>query len=97
MDHVAATEAMDRETVAEEMKKYHFLVSLDLGEGLKSPRPSNRRAQTNNHQEIIHSMDIAGKRAADLGCANGSFSLEAENPALARSSRSTIPRTTSIA
>jgi 2-polyprenyl-3-methyl-5-hydroxy-6-metoxy-1,4-benzoquinol methylase len=77
MDHVATTEAMDRETAAEEMKKYHFLVSLDLGEGLKSPgRPIEEHKR--KIIDIIHSMDIAGKRAADLGCANGLFSLEAE-------------------
>ncbi len=68
---------MDRATAEKLMKEYHFLVSMDLGEGLKiSGNPVGKHKR--KILDIIDSMDLTGKRVLDVGCANGLFSLEVE-------------------
>ncbi len=68
---------MNHEDLNEKMAKYSFFQTIDLGDGIKTPG-----LPTGPKQELvldrIRSLDLGGKRVADLGCANGLFALEAE-------------------
>jgi SAM-dependent methyltransferase len=68
---------MDRETLLANLSNYNFYQTIDLGDGVKTP---GLPLGANQKQvlTLIDSMDLAGKRVVDLGCANGLFALAAE-------------------
>jgi len=68
---------MDRETTLKKLSEYTFHHTVDLGDGLKTPGPPVS-AKQRQVIRLIESLDLAGKRVVDLGCANGLFALAAE-------------------
>lgn len=68
---------MDQATLSAKLAQYHFYNTIDLGGGIKTPgQPVGPKQQA--VLQLLRSMDLTGKRAVDLGCANGLFALEAE-------------------
>jgi SAM-dependent methyltransferase len=64
--------------VAAELGKYRFYHAIDLGNGIVTPgRPSNYPTQQQTLR-VLRSLDVAGKRALDIGCYDGLFSFEME-------------------
>ncbi|WP_290637074.1 methyltransferase domain-containing protein [Aquisalimonas sp.] len=71
---------MDTQTVQERVKRHRFYQTIDLGEGLSTPgTPTGPKQRL--VLERIRTLGLHGKRAVDLGCANGLFALEAESRA----------------
>lgn len=68
---------MNRETLLQELSKYTFYQSIDLGDGVTTPGGSIGPKQK-QVLGLINGMDLRGKRVVDLGCANGLFALTAE-------------------
>lgn len=74
---------MDRETLVKALSDYKFYQTIDLGDGIKTPgRPVSPKQR--QIVRFIESMDLRGKAAVDLGCANGMFALAAEKQGAAR-------------
>ena len=68
---------MDRETLLKSIAEYSFFQTIDLGDGIKTPgRPTTPKQK--QVLALIESMNLDGKRAIDIGCANGLFAFAAE-------------------
>jgi SAM-dependent methyltransferase len=68
---------MNRELLLNNISKYRFYQTIDLGGGVRTPGlptgPKQREVLA-----LIEAMDLEGKRVLDLGCANGLFALAAK-------------------
>ncbi len=75
-DTMIGTKQRTREELLEEVKKYQWVHSIDLGQGVITPgmwgmpQPSL--------QQAVDSVDFRGKKVLDIGCWDGIYSFMAE-------------------
>jgi len=68
---------MNGEEMKEKMAGYRYYQTIDLGNGVQTPGlPIDPKQEL--VLDAIRSLDLRGRRAVDLGCANGLFALEIE-------------------
>ena len=72
---------VDREAMEELKKKleqYSFYHIIEIGNGLATPGIEAFVPYQQKVMEVLHGIDLQGKRVLDIGCRDGLFSFEAE-------------------
>ena len=71
------------ESIQEQIAKYHWYQSIELGEGIVTPGETGASSQ-NKLAMMNLPMDLSGKTVLDIGCNEGFFSFEAERRGAAK-------------
>ncbi len=75
---------LDRETLAERVRQFHWFHSIDLGYGVITPGSKSPAIHQAEYAAFFDPVEFRGRSVIDIGAWNGAYSFEAKRRGAAR-------------